>query len=438
MVSISPQSYQSAARECYALSKQFQTVYNPLQVALLETSRMAGGYQAVKAWSKAYDERAAAITLVATNYARALQHFGDVLTAAGYNWACAEYKANRDLNKGAAPTLPNAVPSELPYDGNAVIGVAASGSNSHGLESEIPDLYDKVVVKIAGGEIPDGDTVKLARAATAWKTFAVSTPVFGGQARLKMVADGLERGYGTSVPQDIPYLAAHLRTMATSAGEIELAAHDLATATESHNVALSAMRADINTQFAMAVVGASVVIAAAVVLIKKPQAAAGVEAATLDTAAVAIARTIGTFFTTLSGISFTSVAVATGGLATIAGLAVLVTSMDDSSDGQGGAQDGSTTRPTDRIKEHLTDRDLDAARRELEGEVVARKPDGTPWDHVQEVRDAQQGLVNRIDQINRRLGWPKLTDAERAALEDELSEASRLLDHSEQFVPRSK
>ena len=33
---------------------------------------------------------------------------------------------------------------------------------------------------------------------------------------------------------------------------------------------------------------------------------------------------------------------------------------------------------TDRMKEHLTDRDLDAARRELNGEVVARKGNGTP------------------------------------------------------------
>ncbi|MGQ4601606.1 polymorphic toxin type 28 domain-containing protein, partial [Nocardia sp. R6R-6] len=92
--------------------------------------------------------------------------------------------------------------------------------------------------------------------------------------------------------------------------------------------------------------------------------------------------------------------------------------------------------PTDRVKEHLTDRDLDAARRELDGEVVARKPDGTPWDHVHEVRDAQNALVKRIDQINKRLSWPGLSAEERPLLERELSEASRLLDYSEQFVPR--
>jgi hypothetical protein len=91
---------------------------------------------------------------------------------------------------------------------------------------------------------------------------------------------------------------------------------------------------------------------------------------------------------------------------------------------------------TDRLKEHVTDRDLDAARRELKGEVVARKPDGAPWDHVREVREAQLGLVNRINKLKRQLTDSRTADSDKAALEAELSEASRLLDHSERFVPR--
>jgi hypothetical protein len=91
---------------------------------------------------------------------------------------------------------------------------------------------------------------------------------------------------------------------------------------------------------------------------------------------------------------------------------------------------------TDRMKEHLTEKDLDAARRELNGEVVARKSTGQPWDHVDEVRNAQRGLVRRIDQLKRLLGDSRASGADRAAYESELSEASRLLDYSEQFVPR--
>jgi hypothetical protein len=92
---------------------------------------------------------------------------------------------------------------------------------------------------------------------------------------------------------------------------------------------------------------------------------------------------------------------------------------------------------TDRLKEHLSDRDLDAARRELQGEVVARKPNGTPWDHVREVQEAQRGLVNRVTRLQRQLEDGRTSDAEKPAIETELSQASRLLDHSERFVPRT-
>lgn len=93
-------------------------------------------------------------------------------------------------------------------------------------------------------------------------------------------------------------------------------------------------------------------------------------------------------------------------------------------------------RPTDRLKEQVDDPTLDAARRELQGEVVRRRPDGEPFDHVEKVQQGQRGLVKRITQLQRQLGDTRTTEAQRPALEAELSEASRLLDHSEQFVPR--
>ncbi|MFD9889741.1 putative T7SS-secreted protein [Amycolatopsis sp. NPDC059027] len=91
---------------------------------------------------------------------------------------------------------------------------------------------------------------------------------------------------------------------------------------------------------------------------------------------------------------------------------------------------------TDRLKEHLTDRDLDAARRELNGEVVARKGDGTPWDHVKEVKEAQNGLLNQVNKLKRMLNDSRLSPEDRPGIENELSEASKLLDYSEQWVPR--
>jgi hypothetical protein len=90
----------------------------------------------------------------------------------------------------------------------------------------------------------------------------------------------------------------------------------------------------------------------------------------------------------------------------------------------------------DGYKGHLQQSDLDAARRELNGEVVALRPDGKPYDHVNEVQEAQEGLLNTIGDIQRRLGRSDLSAAQRVQLERELGRASRMLDHSEQFVPR--
>ncbi|MEV0031198.1 hypothetical protein [Nocardia sp. NPDC050793] len=344
MGSISLQSYESAAKECYDLSEKFQTVYNALQGVLLETGAMAGGYQAVKTWSKAYDDRAAAVTLVATSFARALQHFGDVLTASGYNWKCGEYKANRDPNKGAPPSLPSGFPSELPYGAGIVTGVASSGAYSRGLETDWTELQDKVTALVSGGEVPDGDTDKLARAATAWKTFAQSDPVYYGTSRLLTVASGLERGYGSNAPKDIPNHVANLRTLAHSLRDIFTAAQDIAAAVDTHKVALTTMRSDMNTQFTMVVVVTAIQIGRSMVQVKEPPTKQKTpngqktpsdrqeEIDFLNQAAGALAGPANTFLTALGGFTFSVAVLTTGGLPTIVELPILLTTSDPKTD----------------------------------------------------------------------------------------------------------
>ncbi len=65
-------------------------------------------------------------------------------------------------------------------------------------------------------------------------------------------------------------------------------------------------------------------------------------------------------------------------------------------------------RKIDDRKEHFTDKDLKAAWREKRGEVVARKSDGTPYDHAKEVNESQNGLKRTIERIKHRLGYPYL------------------------------
>ncbi len=96
----------------------------------------------------------------------------------------------------------------------------------------------------------------------------------------------------------------------------------------------------------------------------------------------------------------------------------------------------STQKKINNIKGHLTFRDLSAAWKENKGEVVARKKDGTPWDHVDEAGNAQRGLKNIIQRLKQELARPLSPEA-RAQKQNELSQASKLLDHSEGFLKSS-
>ncbi|MGI4850864.1 MAG: polymorphic toxin type 28 domain-containing protein [Janthinobacterium lividum] len=86
-------------------------------------------------------------------------------------------------------------------------------------------------------------------------------------------------------------------------------------------------------------------------------------------------------------------------------------------------------------KENTT---LKAAEQELKGnQIDLAKQRGRTYDHVEKVENAQEGLLKHIKRIKNRLGYPDLPNAEREVLEKELAKASKLLDHTEGFVPRN-
>ncbi|RDV39146.1 hypothetical protein DV096_00810 [Bradymonadaceae bacterium TMQ3] len=80
---------------------------------------------------------------------------------------------------------------------------------------------------------------------------------------------------------------------------------------------------------------------------------------------------------------------------------------------------------------------LEAVARESRGEVVARRPDGQPFDHIQEVADARQGIGNTIRDVNARLACPGTSVDERAALEVALSRASSIRDNVDNYLRNS-
>lgn len=81
-----------------------------------------------------------------------------------------------------------------------------------------------------------------------------------------------------------------------------------------------------------------------------------------------------------------------------------------------------------RRQNSLNARHREAAIREARGEVVARRPDGKPYDHINEIRETANGLRGDIKRIDRQLGRDDLSQATRATLQGARAEASRLLD----------
>jgi RHS repeat-associated protein len=87
------------------------------------------------------------------------------------------------------------------------------------------------------------------------------------------------------------------------------------------------------------------------------------------------------------------------------------------------------------LKGHLTPKDIEGARRDLANDPVLG-PKGEPYDHLTEVRDAQRGVQNLIEQLKVRIGSGKLSKNELEDAQLLLGEASRLLDRTRELVPR--
>ncbi|MFD6220425.1 polymorphic toxin type 28 domain-containing protein [Nocardia asteroides] len=442
--------YYDAGKKCHLLANDLSLALGPLNSVLQhDCGGMAGDHERCAEWTTTYDQHAADIVTLTATLANAMRRYGDVLEACGYNW----WHSNRAKASGSEPTRPTE--SEPLYDSGMALPVTAKGDNGAGLdEGAVVGLLEKV------GKIPNGDAAKLAKARDAWKAFAESGYITGAAGRV----NGVKAKFAGSTDPNIVAIEEKLNTLEQAAKLVADAANGMVTPVTEHHTALADMRSEIQSAVAQAgveiaaAIGITIAVVAVTAVFTAGLASGGAAAGgavitveIVESTALIIKNTVTASRLLVIFGAVVATATATGGftgipdltkagvsaaVTAIAGMGIFIVAADDSTD-TGASGGGSESTPTDRIKEHLTDRDLDAARRELNGEVVARKPDGTPWDHVQEVRDAQQGLANRIDQINRRLGWPGLDAAERAALERELSEASKLLDHSEQFVPRN-
>ncbi|WP_330257049.1 hypothetical protein OG874_22270 [Nocardia sp. NBC_00565] len=284
--------YFDAAKKCQQLAGDISLALAPLQRALVhDCGGMAGDHEKSEQWTTAYDQNARDIVTLAATLCNALQRFGDVLAANGYNW----WQSNRSKASGTEPARPTE--SEPLYDSGMALPTTAKGANGAGIETSITGLLDQVK------KIPNGDVTKLGIAAGAWKTFADNTNITGAADRIK----GVNAKFTGSTDPNIRDIEEKLTTLQQAAELLSQAAAALAGPVKDHHDALDTMRSDVQAAVASAAkeLAGAVLITVAIVGILAV-ASAGTAAAPAAAGGVAVTAEI---VTTTAGIIRTTVSI---------------------------------------------------------------------------------------------------------------------------------
>ncbi|MCP2320381.1 hypothetical protein APR12_005762 [Nocardia amikacinitolerans] len=230
------QTYYDAAKKCHDLAADLRTADKPVHDALKgECVGMAGDTAGCEKWAAAYDRAAEETLQTCTNLADALTNFGNMLYAAGYNWALSN-KSNPMPNRPAVTAMSEhkvSIPGSKGRDGDGVI----EGSGS------IPGFYDALVKAIQDefqSNLPNGNKNKLATAASTWKAFAEHTTITGAAARIteisNLFADIQDKKGGLDA------LLGHLTTLNGGATQLASASLNLAGPVGDYSSATSEVR----------------------------------------------------------------------------------------------------------------------------------------------------------------------------------------------------
>ncbi|MFI1914954.1 hypothetical protein [Nocardia sp. NPDC020380] len=230
MVAVNPQAYADTAERLSKLGDDIDTAATTLTQSLAGTGSMAGTTDHAKQWAAAYDSKSANATDNTRKLAQTLRYYAGLVALAGYNHALADYQADTNTAKGAAPVKPPTPESPVPL---CWVGAPAAGGPGRGLETDIPNLLEKI-----GIPVPDGDTDKLDKAAQAWHAFAQSPAIAESQLTIGAAASLIN---GMDSPE-VPDILGHLTTLSSAARSIELAATTLEADCHNHRSRLTDLR----------------------------------------------------------------------------------------------------------------------------------------------------------------------------------------------------
>jgi hypothetical protein len=213
-----------------------------------DTGAMAGTDDAGAAWATSYYSRTGEVLGAVNDLTVALKNYGGVVIQAGYNHAVAEYNATPG-NRGAPPQRP---PQPASVAG-VLTAPPSAGGPGRGLLDDALGLVEQV-----GVPVPDGDTVKLDKAAQAWERLAT---VY----QTTTVVEALDvnaRAFSDTQSPEVEYIVRDLRDLRDATAAILTGCSELALSCREYKAALDDLRhqlEDILTDLAVELAATAVI-----------------------------------------------------------------------------------------------------------------------------------------------------------------------------------
>ncbi|MBF6351960.1 hypothetical protein IU448_23510 [Nocardia flavorosea] len=241
---VDPEIYYMCARE---LLTEYGTIDNAVAQVLVpqlaDTYGMGGNDHVAGNWNSEYRRVADHMIATLVSYGNALLTFSDMLNLAGYNWAVANYDADRNPNRGPQPAMP---PPRVGQKMDAArVGIpdaqpAPYTTHDRGLTAQPAALADQLITELRQNntQIPEGDTAALGRAAAAWQAFADHNACSGGGSRLQ----NLIGTFGPVRTPEAPDILDDLTILRDGANAVGAAAKGFATAVRGFETGLADFR----------------------------------------------------------------------------------------------------------------------------------------------------------------------------------------------------
>ncbi|MFD4406444.1 hypothetical protein ACFWPH_27150 [Nocardia sp. NPDC058499] len=243
-IQVDPEVYYACARELLA---EYGTLDNAVAQVLVpqlaDTYGMGGNDHVAGHWNSEYRRVADHMIATLVSYGNALLTFSDMLNLAGYNWATANYDADRNPNKGPQPAMPPPRVGQKMDTARVEIPDAQPApytTHDRGLTAQPAALADQLLTALRQNntQIPEGDTAALGRAAAGWQAFADHNACSGGGSRLQ----GLIGTFAPVRTPEAPDVLDDLTILRDGANAVGAAAKGFATAVRGFETGLADFR----------------------------------------------------------------------------------------------------------------------------------------------------------------------------------------------------